>query len=116
MNKQKLIPIIVGSILLVIVIILGILLLVKKNTVYNKLIVNYQDNKTEYTELNEQPTFSIGSVTFRVAGHDQKYIILASSEEVTFDKKDTNEMEIKDGNKHTICIASGECFELYLSR
>ncbi len=116
MKKQKLIPIVIAVILAIVAIILFINLMNKKNEVYSKLIVNYNNETKEYDNLVEVPVISVGSGKFVLGSIEPQRIILASNSSVIVNNETKDEIDIAGGKEQKICFNTNDCFSVTYSR
>ena len=121
MNKKKLIPIIFIVILSIVAITLLISVIVKKNNnsdknAYTKLVVKYNNETKEYTDLTKTAFIMVGDQKFFLGSVEPKRVIIYTNKNVQVDKKDYEDVEINGGKEYKICLADNDCFTITYSR
>lgn len=113
MIKSKIIPIIIACFLVFIVfIIIGINVINDKK--YEKLIISYQNENIDHTALEVDNVFVINNISFWVVSTSKNLIIVNSSENVSYNDKEINEIELKLNKSKEICFKNGTCALLEL--
>ena len=115
-NKKKLIPIIFIVVLSIVAIILLISLIAKKNSQnntknpYTKLIIKYNGETNEYTDLPKVSNITIGEYKFTLGAVEPSRVIIYTNRQVSVNNKAYTDVEINGGKEYKVCFDTDDCF------
>ncbi|MBE6155268.1 MAG: hypothetical protein E7164_00750 [Firmicutes bacterium] len=113
MDRDKVIPLVTAAILLfVAVIIFGY----NQNNLsaFEKLIVNYNNQKNEYENLAVDDVIVVGNVSFWVVSTIKDSIVLNTSDYLLVDNDEVTEIEVKLNETKKACFTENNCMFLQL--
>lgn len=114
MDKGKLIPLVTAGILLLVALII-VFNNQAKSISFDKLIVNYKSQKTEYDTLNVDDVIVVDKVSFWVVSTVQNAVVMNASEYLLVDGKEVIEIELKLDETKTVCLTKDNCITFQLT-
>lgn len=108
MDKGKLLPLVLAAILFIVAI--SIFINNQKNSKhFDKLIVSYKTQNSEYNDLHVDDVIVIDNVSFWVVSTVKDSIVLNSSSYVYQSEEEILEFEIELNKSETICLSASNC-------
>jgi len=108
MEKGKLIPLGLAAVLLIVAI--GIFINNwRNNKAFDKLVVSYKTQKSEYNDIRVDDVIVVGDVSFWVVSTIKDAIVLNSSGYMIENEKEALEFEIKLNESKQICFKYDDC-------
>lgn len=114
MKSGRIISIAVAGVLLFAAIILFINLQ-KNNDTFSILVVNYNNEKQEYKNIEVENVFVVNNISFWIVSKEKDTIVLNTSDELyNEDNEKTNEFSIKLKKDSSICFDENDCVHMTL--
>lgn len=113
MDKGKLVPLI-STIILLLVAIVVIIYNRSSEISFDKLIVTYKTQKSEYDTLTVDDVIVVKNVSFWVVSTVKNAIVLNSSDYLLVDDMETTEIEIKINESKSVCFNEDDCIMFQL--
>lgn len=113
MEKGKLIPLISTAILVIIAMVV-FTYNQKGNVSFEKLMVTYKSQKTDYSHPKVDDVIVVSNVSFWVVSTIRDTIVLNASDYLLVDGKEVTEVEVKLNKSKSVCFAEDDCIMLQL--
>ena len=108
MEKEKMIPIMIAMLLLVIA---GIIFInnQRHNKSFEKLITDYNGEKHEYKDLKVEDVLVVNNTSFWIITIEKNSVVLNSSDNLISNEKESNEFKVELNKDNQVCFADETC-------
>lgn len=108
MEKGKLIPLGIATVLLIVAV--GIIINNwRKNVTFDKLIVSYKSQKNEYDSIKVDDVIVVENTSFWIVSTAKNSLVLNSSDYLLDNNEEKLQFEIKLNESKRICFEEDDC-------